>query len=149
MTLKQGLFTKLCISITCCKTPYFNISLMSLELLRETARLCLEILQSLWNMTGMASQHCCWATCQISKRLEYSKYQSHAFCYWLKINSIMSHYEIDGSLSFLTTSVYMDHPNVNGPPSNPAWMVRWVTQDFRLWTALIQLECTEPDGHPY
>ena len=37
------------------------------------------------NMTDVAWQHCCCATCQISKWLENLKYQSHAFCYWLKI----------------------------------------------------------------
>ena len=89
----------------------------------------------LWSMTGLAWQHCCWATCQIYKQLEYFKYQSHPFCYWLKINSTMAHYEIIASLSFLTTSVRTTQL-LHGPPSDPVLMVRWGTQDFRLTTAL-------------
>ena len=30
-------------------------------------------------MTGVTLQHCCWDTCQISKRLENLKYHSHLF----------------------------------------------------------------------
>ena len=50
-----------------CKTPYLKISHVSWTL--GAAMLCVEILQilqSLWNMTGVAWQHGCLATCQIS-----------------------------------------------------------------------------------
>ena len=54
------------------------------------------------------------------------------FCYWLKMKSTMSHYEIVVSLSLLTTSVYTDHPMI---------LYEWSvgarsTHDFRLWTAM-------------
>ena len=42
-------------------------------------------------MTGVAWQHCCCATCQISKRLENSKYQSHTYCHSLKINNTLQY----------------------------------------------------------
>ena len=151
-------------------------------------------------MTGIAWQHGCWA-CQISKRLEYLKHQSHAFlllvenwyhnvtlrnCCFIVISEHISiqssavitrfnmirycisncrnwgrisircciEYQSDTSpwrvsygVSFVDSFEKIDRvitaPHcicttqmLHIPPSDQAWMIGWMTQDFRLWTAL-------------
>ena len=132
VTLKQGLYS---LSCTCCKTSYLKISRVFWTL--EAARLCLNILQLStfrYDRRGLATLLLgSWATCQISKRLGNSKYQSHAFCYWLTINN---------TLRLLFHCHFWPHfirttQKLHGPPGDPLWMLRWPTQDLQLWATLI------------
>ena len=107
---------------------YLKISHVSWTL--EAMGLYLKILQSrFWKITGVAWHNFCWATCQIFKRLENLKDQSHAFLLLVK-NKYTVRYCHFWPHHIRTTQ--MSH----GPPNDPPWMVRWATQDFRLWTAL-------------
>ena len=58
------------------------------------------------------------------------------FCFWLKkiaqcqITKLLFH------CHFLPHQYIRTTQMLHGPPNDPAWMVHWATQDFRLWTAL-------------
>ena len=71
-------------------------------------------------MTDVAWQHCCCATCQISKRLENSKYQFHAFCYSLKTNNTLRYCCVIVISDHIS---YTDHPK--GYTGHPAIHRGW------------------------
>ena len=68
------------------------------------------------NVTDVAWQHCCCATCQIFKRLENSRYQSQAFCYWLKMNNTLRYccfIVISDHILYGPPKGYTDHPAIH------------------------------------
>ena len=84
-------------------------------------------------------QHRCWATCQISKRLEYLKYKYHVF---LLLVENKRHNVTLRNCCFI---VIIDHISIYGPPNrytdHPTIPRGWsvgarATHDFRLWTAM-------------
>ena len=83
----------------------------------EAARLCLKILQlSTFKYDTRGLARCCCAACQIFKRLENLKYQSHAFCYWLKINNTLRYCcftVISDHILYGPPKGYTDHPVIH------------------------------------
>ena len=86
-----------------------------------------------------AWQHRCWATCKISKQLEYLKYKYHPF---LLLVENKKHNVTLRNCCFI---VIIDHISIYGPPNHytdhPTIPCEWSvgarsTHDFRLWTAM-------------
>ena len=86
-----------------------------------------------------AWQHRCWATCKISKRLEYLKYKYYPF---LLLVENKKHNVTLRNCCFI---VIIDHISIYGPPNHytdhPTIPREWSvgarsTHDFRLWTAM-------------
>ena len=91
------------------------------------------------NMTGVAWQHRCWATCQISKQLEYLKYKYHAFLLLVEnkkhnvtLRNCCFIVIIDHISTYGPPNRYTDHPTI---PRGCSIGAR-ATHDFRLWTAM-------------
>ena len=138
MALKQGLYS---LSCTCCKTSYLKISRVSWTL--EAARLCLNILQLStfkYDRRGLAAL--LLATCQISKWLGNSKYQSHTFSDWLKITATLRYcwfIVISDRILYEPPKGCTDHPAIHhgwsvGRPRicDFEWMNIYFTEVFRL-----------------